>query len=67
MFDTGLLRTFLAVADCGGFTNAARLLNSTQSTVSAQIQRLRTHHEIGPTHFRWRNSSRLRANDPPFE
>ena len=52
MFDTGLLRTFLAVADCGGFTNAARLLNSTQSTVSAQIQRLRTHHEIGPTHIR---------------
>jgi DNA-binding transcriptional LysR family regulator len=40
MFDTGLLRTFVAVADCGGFTNAARLLNSTQSTVSAQIQRL---------------------------
>ena len=40
MFDTGLLRTFVAVAECGGFTNAAKLLNSTQSTVSAQIQRL---------------------------
>jgi DNA-binding transcriptional LysR family regulator len=40
MFDTGLLRTFVAVADCGGCTNAAKLLNSTQSTVSAQIQRL---------------------------
>jgi len=40
MFDTGLLRTFVAVADCGGFTNAPKLLNSTQSTVSAQIQRL---------------------------
>jgi|SRR5690242_3184528 len=40
MFETGLLRTFVAVADCGGFTNAAKLLHSTQSTVSAQIQRL---------------------------
>ena len=40
MFDTGLLRTLVAVADCGGFMNAAKLLNSTQSTVSAQIQRL---------------------------
>ena len=40
MFDTGLLRSFVAVAETGGFTNAARLLNSTQSTVSAQIQRL---------------------------
>ena len=40
MFDTTLLRTFVAVAECGGFTNAAKLLNSTQSTVSAQIQRL---------------------------
>lgn len=40
MFDTELLRTFVAVAECGGFTNAAKLLISTQSTVSAQIQRL---------------------------
>src|SRR5262244_4052055 len=40
MFDTALLRTFVAVADCGSFTNAAALLHSTQSTVSAQIQRL---------------------------
>jgi DNA-binding transcriptional LysR family regulator len=40
MFDTGLLRSFVAVAESGGFTNAARLLNSTQSTVSAQVQRL---------------------------
>lgn len=40
MFDTGLLRTFVAVADSGGFTNAAKVLHSTQSTVSAQIQRL---------------------------
>ena len=40
MFDPGLLRTFVAVVDTGGFTNAAKLLNSTPSTVSAQVQRL---------------------------
>jgi DNA-binding transcriptional LysR family regulator len=40
MFDTELFRSFVAVAESGGFTNAAKLLNSTQSTVSAQIQRL---------------------------
>jgi len=40
VFETGLLRSFVAVAESGGFTKAARLLNSTQSTVSAQIQRL---------------------------
>jgi DNA-binding transcriptional LysR family regulator len=45
MFDTDLLRSFVAVAESGGFTNAARLLNSTQSTVSAQIHRLE--HEAG--------------------
>lgn len=45
MFETGLLRGFVAVAESGGFTNAAKLLNSTQSTVSAQIQRLEV--EVG--------------------
>ncbi len=40
MFDTELLRSFLAVPESGGFTKAAKLLNSTQSTVSAQIHRL---------------------------
>lgn len=40
MFDSDLLRSFVAVAESGGFTNAAKLLNSTQSTVSAQIHRL---------------------------
>jgi DNA-binding transcriptional LysR family regulator len=40
MFDTELLKSFLAVAESGGFTRAAARLNSTQSTVSAQIQRL---------------------------
>ena len=40
MFDTELLKSFLAVAENGGFTRAAKALNSTQSTISAQIQRL---------------------------
>jgi DNA-binding transcriptional LysR family regulator len=40
MFDTELLKSFVAVAESGGFTRAATRLNSTQSTVSAQIQRL---------------------------
>jgi DNA-binding transcriptional LysR family regulator len=40
MFDTWLLRSFVAVVDSGGFTRAATLLHSTQSTISAQIQRL---------------------------
>jgi DNA-binding transcriptional LysR family regulator len=40
MFDTELLRSFAAVAENGGFTRAAGVLKSTQSTVSAQIQRL---------------------------
>jgi DNA-binding transcriptional LysR family regulator len=35
-----LLRTFVAVADCGGFHRAAEQLNLTQSTVSQQIKRL---------------------------
>ena len=40
MFDSELLKSFVAVAESGGFTRAAARLNSTQSTVSAQIQRL---------------------------
>jgi DNA-binding transcriptional LysR family regulator len=40
MFEIWLLRSFVAVAESGGFTRAATQLNSTQSTVSAQIQRL---------------------------
>lgn len=38
--DTELLRTFLSVAECEGFSAAGRQLNLTQSTVSLQIQRL---------------------------
>lgn len=38
--DINLLRAFLATADSGGFTPAARLLNRTQSAISMQIKRL---------------------------
>ena len=40
MLEFDLLRTFVAVADCGGFHRAAEQLNLTQSTVSQQIKRL---------------------------
>lgn len=38
--DLDLLRCFLAVAESGGFTSAARRLNLSQSAVSLKIQRL---------------------------
>ena len=38
--DLELLRAFVAVAECGGFSPAARSLNRTQSAVSLQIKRL---------------------------
>jgi DNA-binding transcriptional LysR family regulator len=38
--DPSCLRAFLAVADEGGFTKAATILNRTQSAVSMQIRRL---------------------------
>ena len=38
--DTELLATFIAVADCRGFTAAARQLHQTQSTVSLRIRKL---------------------------
>jgi DNA-binding transcriptional LysR family regulator len=40
MLDFELLRTFVAIADCGGFHRAAEQLNLTQSTVSQQLKRL---------------------------
>jgi len=40
MLELELLRTFVAVADCGGFHRAAEQLHLTQSTVSQQIKRL---------------------------
>lgn len=38
--DSDLLRTFVAVAETGNFTKAARQVNRTQSAVSMQIKRL---------------------------
>ncbi len=38
--DLGLLATFVAVVDCGGFSAAGERLGLTQSAVSAQIKRL---------------------------
>ncbi len=38
--DTELLRTFVAIADNGGFTRAAKMVNRTQSAVSMQMKRL---------------------------
>ncbi len=40
MMEFELLRSFVAVAECGGFHRAAGQLNLTQSTVSQQIKRL---------------------------
>lgn len=40
MFDIVLLRSFIAVADSGGFTRAAQRLHLTQSAISAHIRRL---------------------------
>lgn len=38
--DLELLRTFVGIVDCGGFTRAGERLNRTQSTISQQIKRL---------------------------
>ena len=40
MMEFELLRSFVVVAECGGFHRAAEQLNLTQSTVSQQIKRL---------------------------
>jgi molybdate transport repressor ModE-like protein len=40
LYDTALLRTFVAICDCGSFTKAAREVNLTQSAVSLHIKRL---------------------------
>jgi len=39
-FDGELLRTFVAVVDCGGFAKAGLRRHLTQSTVSQQMRRL---------------------------
>lgn len=38
--DTDVLRTFVAIADQGGFTRAGEVVNRTQSAVSMQMKRL---------------------------
>jgi len=40
LYDTVLLRTFVAVCDSGSFTKAAREVNLTQSAVSLHVKRL---------------------------
>ncbi|RHW20054.1 LysR substrate-binding domain-containing protein [Pseudomonas jilinensis] len=40
VIDSELLRSFVAIADHGGFTRAAEALNRTQSAVSMQMKRL---------------------------
>ena len=46
LFDPVLLRSFVAVVDCGNFTRAAERLHLTQSTVSQQIRRLEDAGEV---------------------
>src|SRR5262245_51300393 len=45
--DISLLRAFAAVAETGGVTSAARLLNLTQAAVSQQIKRLEDFFALG--------------------
>jgi len=47
VMDTDLLRTFVTVAECEGFSAAARILNRTQSAVSLQIKRLEDRLGVG--------------------
>ncbi len=35
-----LLKTFLAIIDTGGFTNASQVVHRTQSAISMQVKRL---------------------------
>jgi DNA-binding transcriptional LysR family regulator len=44
--DTSILRAFVAVAETGSVTGAARLLNRTQAAVSQQIKRLEQHFDV---------------------
>lgn len=55
--DIDLLRAFVAIVDCGGFSRAAQRLRRNQSTVSLQMQRLEdrvgtTLLDRGPRHIR---------------
>jgi DNA-binding MarR family transcriptional regulator len=70
MMELELLRSFVAVADCGGFHRAAEQLNLTQSTVSQQIKRLEledqeivvsSHDADSGLDRRWRDAAGRRA------
>ena len=39
--DSDVLRTFVAIAEQGGFTRAGEVVNRTQSAVSMQMKRLK--------------------------
>jgi DNA-binding transcriptional LysR family regulator len=60
LFDLDLLRTLVAVADCGSFTAASARLHSTQSTVSQKIRRLE---EMSGHRLLERASRDVRATD----
>ncbi len=60
LYDTTLLRTFVAICDSGSFTKAARAVNLTQSAVSHHVRRLET--QVG-LHLIVRNTRGLRLTE----
>ncbi len=55
--DTSILRAFVAVAETGSVTAAARLLNRTQAAVSQQIKRVEQHFDANLFHREHRRIS----------
>lgn len=60
LYDTTLLRTFVAICDAGSFTKAAREVNLTQSAVSHHVRRLE---EQARLHLIVRNTRGLRLTE----
>jgi DNA-binding transcriptional LysR family regulator len=60
LYDTNLLRTFVAICDAGSFTRAAREVNLTQSAVSLHVKRLE---EQAGLHLILRNTRGLRLTE----
>jgi molybdate transport repressor ModE-like protein len=60
LYDTALLRTFVAICDAGSFTKAAREVNLTQSAVSHHVRRLED--QVGQ-HLIVRNTRGLRLTE----
>jgi molybdate transport repressor ModE-like protein len=60
LYDTTLLRTFVAIYDTGSFTKAAREVNLTQSAVSLHVKRLEE--QVG-SHLIVRNTRGLRLTE----